>query len=108
MLRIEEQQSESRVREVFDLIDVSGDGVIQLEEFQRAARCLINDECEVTDSPCAVEWGEEEVDQTGLVPAAQIEALFNSADVDRSEATRTPRTRRTPPQRVLQRRERRD
>lgn len=87
--RLEEQQSESRAREVFDLIDISGDGVIQLDEFQRAARCLIDDECKVDpDVPCSSSYEDtdaEEVDQTnGLVAAAQIAILFNEADTDRS------------------------
>jgi len=86
---LEEQQSESRAREVFDMIDTSGDGVIQLEEFQRAARCLIDDQCEIDyDAPCDIYNkidSPSEIDQTnGLVAATQIEAVFKQADIDRS------------------------
>lgn len=62
---LEEQQSESRAREVFDMIDTSGDGVIQLEEFQRAARCLIDDQCTVDAAGPSEVWDgiDTEIDQ---------------------------------------------
>jgi len=82
--RLQEQQSESRAREVFDLIDINSDGVLQLEELQRAARCLIDDRCVIDPEGPFEVWVDSDDPQTTMTTERQIEALFNTADADQS------------------------